>query len=535
MHAVRSRFPRVVPIALLACALAVGASAQQAPRRAPTPVPSVTGPITVTETSYPYMSAAHLLEPMDLAAAGYVEEEYFVSGRANVYDWGADGTLSVRTPDAPYTTRILVRRPAAAARFSGNVVVEIMHTPNAQDFSLMWGWAHDYFLEHGDAYVAVTVMPVAAKALKIFDPVRYAPISFANPAPGGPCPVPGTGNAVADPSMEEGLRWDMISQVGALLKSTAPGRPLAGLKVEYLFMTTQDPILQTYINAIHRTATLASGRPVYDGYVVKGGVRAARIHQCAAAPATDDTRNAFKNVGVPIIHLQMEGDFPGAFAGRRPDSDEPADRFRLWEVAGTAHFDSAGYRTGFPSLADMTRGGLELPKRAYPPDTSGFTFEVPLREPDVAQCSPPVTSEQPILGYVFHAAFMNLDQWVRKGLAPPRAARLELTNPGTPMMAVAADEFGNGKGGLRTPYVDVPTSTYLPFRENTARLCRQFGAERRFTWQRLETLYGSYAAYTAKVTAAVDRAVQDRWLTPTDGRKVKAELLATAAQTEVAR
>ena len=100
---------------------------------------------------------------------------------------------------------------------------------------------------------------------------------------------------------------------------------------------------------------------------------------------------------------------------------------------------------------------------------------------------------------------------------------------------MAADEFGNGKGGLRTPYVDVPTSTYLPFRENTARLCRQFGAERRFTWQRLETLYGSYAAYTAKVTAAVDRAVQDRWLTPTDGRKVKAELLATAAQTEVAR
>mgnify|MGYP003348868925 CR=1 FL=1 len=30
MHAVRSRFPRVVPIALLACALAVGASAPQA-------------------------------------------------------------------------------------------------------------------------------------------------------------------------------------------------------------------------------------------------------------------------------------------------------------------------------------------------------------------------------------------------------------------------------------------------------------------------------------------------------------------------
>ena len=70
MYAVRSRFPRVVPIALLACALAVGASAQQASRRPPTPVPSVTGPIPVTDTSHPYMSAAHLLEPMDLAATG---------------------------------------------------------------------------------------------------------------------------------------------------------------------------------------------------------------------------------------------------------------------------------------------------------------------------------------------------------------------------------------------------------------------------------------------------------------------------------
>ena len=529
MHCTRTgRGRRIAVLALIVGNVAAVAAGQQ-PRRptAPVPLPTVSGPVAVTAASYPYMSASHLLEPMDLAVSGYVEEEFFVSGRANVYDWAADGSISVRTPNAPYTTRILVRRPAAAARFSGNVIVEIMHTPNAQDFSLMWGWAHDYFLEHGDAYVAVTVMPVAARALKVFDPVRYAPISFANPTPDAPCAVPGTGNAVADRSMEEGLRWDMISQVGTLLKSTVPNRPLAGFTVEYLYMTTQDAILQTYINAIHRSATLPTGAPVYDGYIVKGGARAARINQCAAAPAADDPRNAFTNVGVPIIHLQMEGDFPGAYAARRADSDAPNDRFRLWEVAGTAHFDSAGYRTGFPALADMTRGGLELPMRAVPPDLSGFTFDTPLQEPSVPLCVPPVTSEQPILAYVFHAAFMNLDQWVRKGVAPPRAARLELLNPGTPMMSVASDEFGNGKGGLRTPYVDVPTSTYLPFRENTSRLCRQFGGEKRFSWERLESLYGSYAGYVSKVTAAVDRAVKERWLTPTDGQKVKSDLLST--------
>ena len=244
MHCTRTgRGRRIAVLALIVGNVAAVAAGQQ-PRRptAPVPLPTVSGPVAVTAASYPYMSASHLLEPMDLAVSGYVEEEFFVSGRANVYDWAADGSISVRTPNAPYTTRILVRRPAAAARFSGNVIVEIMHTPNAQDFSLMWGWAHDYFLEHGDAYVAVTVMPVAARALKVFDPVRYAPISFANPTPDAPCAVPGTGNAVADRSMEEGLRWDMISQVGTLLKSTVPNRPLAGFTVEYLYMTTQDAI-----------------------------------------------------------------------------------------------------------------------------------------------------------------------------------------------------------------------------------------------------------------------------------------------------
>ena len=60
---------------------------------------------------------------VDLPKAGYVEEEFFISGRANVYDWGADSALTVKTANAPYTTRILLRRPANPQRFSGDVVV----------------------------------------------------------------------------------------------------------------------------------------------------------------------------------------------------------------------------------------------------------------------------------------------------------------------------------------------------------------------------------------------------------------------------
>ena len=73
-------------------------------------MPEVTGPIPSTATSHPFGGAAYQLVPENLASVGYVEEEYFVSGKANVYEWPVAGPAQVRTPDAPYTTRMLVRR-----------------------------------------------------------------------------------------------------------------------------------------------------------------------------------------------------------------------------------------------------------------------------------------------------------------------------------------------------------------------------------------------------------------------------------------
>src|SRR5215813_1353204 len=89
-----------------------------------TPVPKATGPLPVTADSYPFMAAKQSTPAFDLSKVGYVEEEYLVSGAANVYDWAADGSVSVKTPNAPYTTRILVRRPTSG--FSGTVVVELL-------------------------------------------------------------------------------------------------------------------------------------------------------------------------------------------------------------------------------------------------------------------------------------------------------------------------------------------------------------------------------------------------------------------------
>src|SRR5215468_3744292 len=163
----------------------------------PAPLPRVTGPIPVTADSYPFMAANRSTPAFDLAKVGYSEEEFIVSGNANVYDWAADGTLSVKTPNAPYGTRILVRRPSNPARFSGTVIVELLFPARRFDWAMMWGFSHDYIIDHGDAWVGIS-LPAVADGLKKFNPTRYAGVSFANPTPGGPCP--GAQNNTASPA-----------------------------------------------------------------------------------------------------------------------------------------------------------------------------------------------------------------------------------------------------------------------------------------------------------------------------------------------
>ena len=83
-------------------------------------IPIVTGPIPVTGDSHPFNAANHSAVPQDLSKFDYVEEEYFVSGIANVYDFDGDSKIMVKAADAPYTTRILVRRPASPHEYFGS-------------------------------------------------------------------------------------------------------------------------------------------------------------------------------------------------------------------------------------------------------------------------------------------------------------------------------------------------------------------------------------------------------------------------------
>ena len=477
-------------------AQSVAAAAQSVP--AITPLPTSTGPVPVTPESYPLMASAKLQTVVDLPKAGYVEEEFFVSGRANVYDWAADGALSVRTPAAPYTTRILLRRPADPRRFSGNVIVEISNFGRGYDLSFTWGVSHDYFMENGDAWVAITYAPENIAALKKFDPARYVSLAMDNPAPGG---------ERCSTAMEEGLRWDMFSQVGALLRAARAGGPLAGFDVQRVYATSHGGELPTYIAAIHPQARLAGGKPINDGYILHRHTGMTRMHQCGMAPAATDPRQVLRNVDVPLMRIVAQTDVLGTFARRRDDSDAPGDRYRLYEIAGAPHADGSFYPY-IPTVADQKKTGFD-----------GFLASWPF----AAQCEPEMSLLRvPIMTYALDAAFANLTRWVRDGVPAPRAERVAVDNPGTPQARVRLDQFGNAVGGVRTPHVDVPAATYFTSTRGPG-LCGNLGHQEAFDWARLETLYGSSRNYSAKVAASVDQLMKARWLTDADGRRIKAE------------
>jgi hypothetical protein len=94
------------------------------------------GPVASGKDNYAFLSANRVQSVVDLQKAGYVEEEFLVSGTANVYDWLSDGSLKIKTANAPYNTRILIRRPALRF-FSGNVILEPFENNRSFDWAFL--------------------------------------------------------------------------------------------------------------------------------------------------------------------------------------------------------------------------------------------------------------------------------------------------------------------------------------------------------------------------------------------------------------
>lgn len=126
------------------------------------------------------------------------------------------------------------------------------------------------------------------------------------------------------------------------------------------------------------------------------------------------------------------------------------------------------------------------------------------------RCEPDIRLlEFPVMKYATNAAFANLDAWARQGVPAPRAEPLALLQDDEGLRFVT-DEHGNAVGGLRSPWLEVPTATWHT-NANGPMTCQSLGWEQPFGWARLEQLYGSAAGYSAQFAAAVERLVAERW------------------------
>lgn len=471
------------------------------------PLPIVTGPIPVTDTSYPFID--RMGPPREAALkAGYIEEEYFVSGTANVYDWDGSNNPYVRTPDAPYTTRILVRRPAKLNKFSGTVWVEPLNPTLGVDLDRMWQLHYEQILRDGDAYVGITSKPLTIVALQTFDPVRYAPLSMANPLPPeqqtcGRLPGEPGYNLNTSKLYENGLIWDIISQVGAALKTPGPQNPLgaAAVRVYGEGWSQTGAYAMRYFSTFGPLAKLSDGSYVYDGWLVGGATGPTAIHQCSPSLPSTDLRNQIRPSGVPVIWIRTQGD-SFSFAYRRADGDTPDDQFRLYELPGPTH-DTITIFENFAPDADIIKAGVT--------------------PPDPTVCNYQYITDFPY-EYYFNAAAENLKRWAIDGVAPPHADRMLYDANNQNVL----DQYGNAVGGVRSPYLDVPVATYN-MGTGGVFTCRVLGYKTPFREELLKQLYPNHGEYVSQVVQSTNALVAQGFLTHYNADEIKTE----AAQVDV--
>ena len=224
----------------------------------------------------------------DLRPFGYREQELFVSGTATA----ADGTT------APYTTRIIVTRPVSASRFNGTVVLDWVNVTAQFENAVDTMEARQMLMREGFAYVHVSAQKAglccSPLTPQVWDPVRYAAIDH-----------PG-----------DQYSNDILSQVARAVRSKV------GLKVRTVLAVGQSQSASKLYDYVTTTQDRAR---VIDGFLIHGGGK----------------KTFPRPLSVPVLHLLSDNE-----AAPAAGSSDP--RYRLWEVAGTAHSDFwIGYQSVF--------------------------------------------------------------------------------------------------------------------------------------------------------------------------------------------
>ena len=464
-------------------------------------------------------------------APGYVEEEFFVEGNAHYYTadpstLGGDGkwTTTPSEVTAPYKVRILVRRPAHARRFNGTVLLEWLNVSAGTEGAPDWTLTSEEIWRTGGAWVGAGVQWVgvenpnppifvgAPPALKQFNPARYGTLQH-----------PG-----------DAYSYDIFSQVAQALRTPNGPDPLGDLRLRTIIGDGESQSagrLATYINGVHPHAR------VYDGFLVhsRGAAATALSQTLNAGPGSGTAVNAPPQVpgpnpmtirddlDEPVLSFQAETDV-GVLGGWRARRDDDA-RFRLWEVAGTAHGDA--YMLGSPDPRALITGPAPLPDFCGPVGTT-----VPIN-------AGPQT-------FGMRAALRHLRAWIENGTAPPSGARIAVDANGVIRRDPAT---GLALGGIRYADVDVPTRTLTGERgPGGSPFCGLMG--RTDPWNGdsdawdgtaadpsptpepdLAVLYPSHGVYVCKVVRATNGSIRAGFLLRDDRRS----FVDVAAQSDIGR
>jgi len=427
----------------------------------------------------------------DPAVVGYEQSEVFLAGTASAYQptapFGTDGKLSVAAAStAPYTTRAVVMQPVNPNRFNGTVVVEWLNVSGGVDAGPDWILAHTELVREGIVWIGVSAQKVGVDALKSNDPQRGDPVRYAGLSHPG-----------------DSFSYDIFSQAGQAIRDQA-GVILGGLQPERVIAVGESQSalrLVTYIDAVHPLVD------VYDGFLVhSSGIGGAPLSQTpqpnVSVPPTSPIRD---DLGVPVLMFETETDV--AFSNlnaRQPDTD----MYRLWEVAGTAHFDFYGLSIGPTDIGDG-QGGVEvLASMLNPTNQPSPLFT----------CSAPINTGP--AHYVLDAAFYRLNRWVTYGEVPPIAPRLETT--GVSPLVFATDANGNVLGGIRTPAVDAPVAALSGLGPGGGSFCFLFGTTVPFTPSQLGALYTSHRSFVRAWVKATRSTRRAGFLVAADARELRA-------------
>lgn len=439
-------------------------------------VPTITGPITGGKYDIAYTTAPKAT----LAKYGYEQAEYFMRGTATSYApagaWDESGQWAA-TPaaTAPYTTRILVRKPKDAAAFNGTVVVEWFNVSSGMDSDPDFGFAGEELMRNGFAWIGVSAQKVGIdggvkipipgidlKALKEWDTERYQTLDH----PGDP------------------YSYDIFSQAGAAAIAPTGLKPLGDLKPSRVLATGESQSaarMVTYVNAVQPLTKL------YDGFVIHSRGPSGAVLNSEPPTPMPAVGHIRADLPVPVMQLQTETDLFGLrfFPARQPDTD----KLRTWELAGTAHADKFTLDYGI---------------------TSGHEWDPNVNFDLAAVCGRVNDGPQT---WSIRAAFHALATWADGGPAPASAPLIEVTGGTT----IARDADGNARGGLRQSGIEVPTERLTGEADiSKGVICSLFGGSEPFPPAKLQALYPTHQAYVDKVKAATQQAVADGHLLAAD-------------------